>query len=140
MKYLSKLILVLLTTSLLNTTYWYEISSLDWSWAKKNYCARNVKEVLWLSTSWNAYEYTKYVDTKEPQVWSIAVIDRHTSDFQTKWTMWYKYWHLSIVISINQDNNTIETTDWIYTLTISQDTIFWYISESKLVELWATEI
>lgn len=122
----------------ISSVYSYDLSILDWSNSKKNYCARNVKNVLWIEVYWNASDFTKHTNIKEPEIWSVAVINKYNKDFQSKWTMWYKYGHVWIVYEINAENNTVTMFDWIYRLTLKQSVVYWYISESKLIELWAT--
>jgi len=142
MKYLSKIVLtILLFNSFVNTIYWYDLTNLNWSKAKKNYCASNVVKAIWLNHRWDAYTYTSHIDKREnPEVWEIVVINRYTKNFQWKWTMWYKYWHLAIITEVDSINKQVKTTDWIYTIRIKQNIVAWYISVNKMIEMWATNI
>ena len=135
------LFILVLTIGSVCEAYSYSLSDLDWSKSKKNYCAKNIVKAIWLNTNWNAYTYTQYIDKREnPEVWEIVVIDRYNHKFQNKWSMWYKYWHLAIVIEVNILNNTVKTFDGFYTITLKQDIVAWYISVPKMIELWANII
>ena len=48
--------------------------------------------------------------------------------------MWYKYWHIWIIIEINDDN--LKIFDWYYELEISKNIAYWSISINKIYELW----
>ena len=133
--YLKIIITIILFVYNFQNIYWYDIETLDWSNSKKNYCANNVKNTLWIDTTWNAYQYKKYVDKYDSyEIWEIIVIDRYNYEYSKKWTMWYKYWHIWIISSI--DNNTLKIFDWYYYVEIDKKIAYWSISINKIYELW----
>lgn len=128
------LILFLSYTSYAN----YDVNSLDWSKAKKNYCARNVVTTLGLKSYGNAYQFMPLIDKiTNPEVWDVIVIDRYHPKFQAKGSIWYKYWHIAIIISIDREKAIMTTYDWYYKIDLTEDKISGYVSYNKLIELWA---
>lgn len=133
--YLKIFISIILFLYNIQNIYWYDIENLDWSKSKKNYCATNVKKTLWINTTWNAYQYKKYVDKYSYyEIWEIIVIDRYNSKYSKKWTMWYNYWHIWIIIWISE--TSIKVFDWYYEIDIKRDIPYWSISINKIYELW----
>lgn len=116
------------------------LEQLDWNtFNKKNWCAKNTRIAFWIYKSmWNAHEWTKYIDTKTPKIWHVAVID--------KWTWWGRalntYWHVAVVTEIDLQNNRVKLYDWpnAYNFWSKLSTISWFISPEKMIKLGSTII
>lgn len=112
------------------------LNKLDWSDSKKDECAGNVRKAFWINkTLWNAYEWVKYIDTKTPEVWLVAVIDRWV--YWNSSDNWNKYWHVAVITDIDSAAGKIRLFDGpnAYHFWTNIKNISWYITLKKMNEL-----
>ena len=124
----------------------YDFWKLDWSWNKKNMCSSNIQKAIGLEYSiWNARDWMKYIDKTNqdyiPVIWDIAVIDKHNYTLKNH-KMWWTYWHVWIILDIDYINKELVIYDWpnAYKIKRKFEDIDWYVTESKMKELWAINI
>ena len=117
----------------------YNLKLLDFSKAKKNWCAANVALAFWTKALWNAYDWVKYIDKKLPDVWDVVVVDRYNIKLYPKKDAWYNYWHVAVITAIEWDY--ITTSDWYYTkYRFNKNNAAWFISPEKMIKLGAKNI
>lgn len=125
------------------------LAKLNWTSAKKYWCALNVATAFGITCPWNANDYLKLSDHKDPYIWDVIVMDKWNKYFPktAPWTQdWYNYWHVAVIKTVkkNTSNNsyTLFITDWpnSFNFPIDSKYIDWYISPQKMIELGAKNI
>ena len=112
------------------------LEQLKWDNNVKNYCARNTRTAFGITnTLWDAYTRIKYIDSKTPEVWNVAVIDR----WNWGWEELNTYWHVWVVTDIDIKNKKIRIYDWpnAYHFWTNMSLVKWYITPKKMIELWS---
>ena len=106
---------------------------LDWSNSAKDMCAGNVRAAFKVPFGLgNAYEFVKYIDSKKPYIWYVAVFDRNSPAMKWPGKQWG---HVGVVTEINGNTITVFDGPNAYTLKFQISDATGFISPEKMIAL-----
>ena len=85
------------------------LSLLDWSKAKKDWCAGNVASAFNCKPLGNAFEWMKYIDSTVPQIGFVAVFNKGNKALTSN-PNGLEWGHVGVVTAMNKDE-TIQVYD-----------------------------